>query len=798
MSRYRILVLGMMMMLLLSSLGPVWAQDSGVTMTVTPYLGGHVKYGEWLPLRVDLSNAGDELNAEVRAEIASSSSRSLYAAPVSLPAGARKQVDLDVLPPHFAQAVTVQLFDGERVLGQVDVSITPHPQNEYLIAIAAAEGDALAPLSGLSLPGRARVQLVPLSLAQLPDRVEAWRSLDLLILNGVDTSPLTSAQAQALQAWVEGGGRLVLGGGAGAGRTLAGLPEPLRPVQLGETVELSDLGPLVDFAGLPVQVPGPFLAALPAEYQGWPVIDHNQTPWLVQQGVGEGWIAYLALDPALSPFDAWAGALPFWRKLLEPDAAFPTNLPYDISPRVLESEQMGYALSNLPALDLPSVRGLGLLLGLYVLLVGPVNYVVLRRLRRLDWAWVTIPALTLAFSLGGYGLGYRLRGSDVIINQISIIPLSPEEGRLAVRSYVGLFSPTRTSYNVRVGGDALISALSQDPARWGGPYNQGSLNVLQGEPALVRGLGINQWSMQTFRAESWLEASQLLGEGETSGIDAALRIEGDQVRGTLRNGLQRPLQDVVLVSGQRFARLGDLEVGQELEVEAPLEGGGVGPPLPWALFEAYFQGPNPPSRQVNLRQSILEAYFHTNWGGQMAPFSDLTLLAWSDISPLEVEAAGVRATREQTTLVVARLPLPVVDGRVSLPSGFLSGRLMEMEEEAGECGPSGQVYLARGRVALDYQLPSGLRGLDPTRLTLHVGTDGGFANTLPRLSLYDWEAGEWQVLEGVEVGQVFELSEPDRFLNPASGTLRLEARGDELQGYCYQFDIGLEGELPSW
>ena len=96
---------------------PAAAHTSGapgvdVGMAVAPYLGGHVKYGEWLPLRVDLVNAGSDLMAEVRAEVASSSGQAVYAAPVPLPAGARKQVDLYILPPSFAKAVVVRLVQG--------------------------------------------------------------------------------------------------------------------------------------------------------------------------------------------------------------------------------------------------------------------------------------------------------------------------------------------------------------------------------------------------------------------------------------------------------------------------------------------------------------------------------------------------------------------------------------------------------------------------------------------------------------------------------------------------------------
>jgi hypothetical protein len=770
------------------------AQTTGVTMTVTPYLGGYVKYGEWLPLRVSLSNHGDDLEAEVQTRIAGNNGDAVYAAPAPLPAGARKEIDLYVLPPTYGQSLVVQLIQGEQVLAEATVNLSTHLQSDYLFAAVASAPDAFALLNGLALPRRFQAIVIPLSLDDLPERAEALRSLDCLVLTDVDTTSLTPAQGEALRAWVELGGRLFIGGGAGAQRTLLGLPRPLNPVELGGTVELSTLDSLADFAGEPIRVPGPFLATLPVAHEGQAVITQAGQPLLVQRALGEGWIAYSALDPAASPFNAWTGTLPFWRKLLEPGSALSPNVPNDIPLRMLESEQMNYALSNLPALDLPSIRWLALLLGVYILLVGPVNYLLLRRLRRLDWAWVTIPALTMAFSIGGFGIGYGLRGGDLILNQISIIPLAPGSERTLARSYVGLFSPTRGDYDMRIDSGALVSPLylSYRPDPWTSTGDTtGGLDVLQGDPVILRGLGINQWAMQTFQAETWLDTTDLE-------LDADLSIEADHVRGMLHNDLARPLREITLISGHRFAQLGDLDAGQTKEINEVLQGETWGPPFPWALFEQHFQGPESPPREVLLRQSILEAYFHTNWGTPAPQPAGLTLLAWTDVSPLDVELAGARASRIQTTLLVVQLPLPVVDGRVSLPLGSFVGRLVESEGEAGECGTSGQAYIGNGRVVLEYKLPAALRALEPERLTVRLGTDGGFPTELPTLSFYDWTAGDWAEITDIELNQSYSVDRPARFVSPVGGTIRLQAQRDNWgDGWCFQFDLGLEGELQT-
>lgn len=792
--------LGTLLVLLAGVLSPVgWspvaAQSSGVTMSVTPLLGGHVKYGEWLPLRISLSNAGDDLEAEVRTEIAGTAGLAIYAVPVSLPAGARKEVILYVPPPSFAQEFETRLVSGDQVLVSTRFSVITHPQNSYLIGLLTEDPQALQALNALVLRQRGFAQAFQLSLTDLPERVEALRSLDCLIVNDVDTTALKPAQVEALQIWITQGGRLVLGGGAGAARTLAGLPEALRPVELAAPTELATLPALADFTGEPVQVPGPFVATLPTSLRGHALLRQDGQPLLVQEGQGTGWITYFALDPTTSPFDAWAGILLLWQNLLEPGSALPSNTPIDIPRRSLEAEQMSYALQNLPSLAPPSVRWLAILLGIYVLLVGPLNYLLLRRLRRLEWAWLTIPALTLVFSAGAFGAGYWLRGGDLIVHQISVIPLTETGTIYPVRTYVGLFSPSRESYQVQVDGDPLISPMSvYAPWMNAAPLNTGAgaLNILQGDPALVRGLTVNQWAMQTFEAETlWSAGDQT--------VETNLYLEGDRLRGTLRNGLDHPLEGIVVLAGNRFVQLGELASGAERTVDEPLVGSATGNSIPWALFELPSNMPAPSSnsdaeRRRMLRQSILESYFHTNWGQPSVP-EGLLLLAWTDLRPLDVQVAGLRAAPLQTTLIVKLLPLPVREGRAVLTPGIILGRMTGFQGDAGDCGP-GRFYVSRGSVTMEYTLPAQVRGLVPTGLTLLAAPMDTMNSTLPTVQLYDWMARTWVPVDGITAGVLLPVADPARFVDAATGLVRLQAGRNDNIGSCYQLDVGVEGVLP--
>ncbi len=208
---------------------------------------------------------------------------------------------------------------------------------------------------------------------------------------------------------------------------------------------------------------------------------------------GAGSVTILGFDPTTSWIaegEAWDA--PLWRRLLPARSGGTVSLTDD-------STIVG-AVSNLPSLALPPIGGLIVLLIGYIILVGPVNYLVLRWLDRREWAWVTVPALILVFAVGAFGFGSLLRGSDVIVHEVAIVRGAPGTDQAVAQSYLGVFSPSRASFQVRVPGNALLAApMNGDIFGSGAASN---LDVLQGDPSRIRDLAVGYGSLRTIRAEA--------------------------------------------------------------------------------------------------------------------------------------------------------------------------------------------------------------------------------------------------------------------------------------------------------
>src|SRR5262249_31918162 len=135
--------------------------------------------------------------------------------------------------------------------------------------------------------------------------------------------------------------------------------------------------------------------------------------------------------------------------------------------------------------------------------------------------------------------------------------------------YVGLFSPSRGTYQVRVPGGALLSApVSAD--FFGGDGSGSALDVLQGDPARVRDLAVSFGSLRTIRAETAVSVPL---------VDSDLRVVDNHLQGTIRNASSNVIEKPVVVLGSTVVPLEDLAPGATATVDSALSPGAFGQQL---------------------------------------------------------------------------------------------------------------------------------------------------------------------------------------------------------------------------
>ncbi len=334
----------------------------------------------------------------------------------------------------------------------------------------------------------------------------------------------------------------------------------------------------------------------------------------------------------------------------------------------------------------------------------------------------------------------------------------------------------------------------------------GNLTFVQGNPSLVRGLTVNQWSMQSFMTETSLDDVNL--------VKADLRLENDHLVGTIENLSGYPLKDFVVILRPNYQRLEDLEVGESIEVDFPLSGIGnnmYGSSMSWRIYENEFSKftMGPPPRELEFKRMVLEGVLDQQYyyGTRFDPsqkrsatelannIPEVTLIGWMDVAPPEVRVNGQTPQEATTGLYIAQTAFQISEtGEISIPPGLIPGLIAEMPFSAGSCGSeTTSIWIDKGEAILEFILFPELFDLNIENLNLALRTDGGWANS-PDLAIYNWETDQWQTLENAIMGENT-IAEPEENISPEGVVrIRLNVTNQNFSGGgCYYFNLGLKG-----
>lgn len=760
------------LLLVAGGTAPVLAA-SAVKLEIHPLVGGRYEVGGWLAVSVTLVNPG----AATDGYLSVPTSAGLARRHVEMPAGARKVVTLYVEPDAFQREVTVTYNEpGGSVSAGAEIRVLDQSSQEVAIV-----GDPTGMLRPQLIASGEGLRPEPLSLAaaDLPERPEPLRGIGTIIW-AADGTLLTDAQRASLQRWVADGGRLVIVGGADWQSRTAGLAELLPLTDLAASDRRS-LDALAAFAGMPAG------SLEPATVSTGNRRDDARTVIATDDGealvslrpFGTGRVILVGADLATPAFRGWEASPRIWDRLAPNGMgleAFFGGAP--IPEETLNA--MSGALSSLPALELPPAEVLLALIVGYILLIGPVSYAVLRRLDRRELAWITAPVLIVLFSAGSFGIGRSMKGSDVVANQITVLRTSGTGSALA-ESYLGIFSPDRSTYSVSVDADALLGALSPsfgfDPKR----QQSGSATVDQGRPARLGDLSIGAFGFAGVTASALVEV--------TPALEVSWSVRDEQLVGTVTNAGSEPISDVAYISHAGGKRIGDLQPGASTEFTLPARNFNGSSASDQVYGFGDFVNDNEAERRTAQRRQVIDALVgYGGWGG-FDPTFDFGrgpfVIGWRDIEgPLPVTIDGLNAQRLVTTVEVVSVEPAIMTGQVTVAPNRMSVALIASEGDVSQFDP-GSFMLGQGSATFRISLPLEAVGLEPSSLRVIVGPDASIllpgndmgVFTIPGYSaeVRNASSGEWMPLGDLGLASTFTIDAPGSVMGP-SGTLDVRIR----------------------
>lgn len=828
-----------------------------VKFSVKALYGGDFKYGNWLPVEVSLENSGSSTTVNVETTIANDYSgsklSSVYQRSVKLDERASKKVILYVHPfvpgsstSHgLSYPLEVRLVAGGKVLDVQTLQLQPVDNADYLLGMIGVSQSAANQLNDMHVgPLQSRVTTTMLALSDLPDRVEGLSSFDALLLSNVSTDSLTNDQQTALKSWIRQGGTLLLMGGIGWSKIKAGLEPSLLPFQVYDYSNVKDLSGLAQMLGdkAAENLNQPTIVARGEILQGAsslavsinPNNPTDITPLVAQRLLGSGRVIATAADLTLPPVSDWSETPRLWQRLLNYSAPVLRVSNTDYNSQYRTNNDYFNLIANVSSIGLPNILPFFLILIIYIVLAGPLNYLVLRRMHRTGLAWLTIP-LTIAVFTVTMVIFFvnRQPAGQALVNQISVIKTDNGSDTAQLQSYVAVFSPEDKNFDIKVNlpsssSFALFHPLIHQTNLYS-PHQDNQVIAEDGQQAGLTEFHVAQWGVQGFSVES-----NLLNQNYNLQTD--LHFQNYAIVGTVRNLMPQSIHDALLVYGEQIVHIRDLAPGESTSVNLPLAA-----PIQATLaycapsyssyssyaanivtdkISAAWPQASTDNKQLQSRLDFVKKLFQAGDIGPLNPHQGLNFVGWTDGNPAPINIANTVIQAKVQQVLVESLPVSLEtkqgDGHVWVPAGFL-----QPENAVNERGLSAltnrvdrpnQICLEKGSVTVQYRLPIEQGSFKLQKLQLYLNSftsNSGRIPTLPTtIGLYDWQRQEWIQLSGVLNSavnnntygssvtkpqiQINDINDAGRFANPQTGLVLLRFSSD-TNALQIEFNLALQG-----
>ena len=803
---------------------PAAAQNGGslIEMDVSAGYSTYFRGDQWFPVRVAITNNSDALDARVVVRPQTTQgAQGTFSLPFDLPTNSRQAGVLQVIANGATTQLRVELIEAETdaVLTSQTVPLTPLRPDEHLYVVVTQSAAGSIDLTNTAALGMSARQ-ANWTLDAIPENAAALESVNTLVFSDVDTGGLTLPQVDAITAWVAGGGHLVVTGGPGWQPTAAGLSD-LLPLVPDDTATVNDMAALARYIGRRDALAADTVAATGqlSERARVLVQTADDVPLLVRHALGDGTVDYMSVDPITEPLRTWDGTSDVWYTLMATRPPVPSW-----SNTFNQWDAARAATEIMPGLNvLPSVLPICGFLALYIALIGPINYLILDRLNRREFAWLTIPALIAVFSGLAWVVGGELRGNEPSLSQLSVVRSWPNVETAQTSELIGLLSPQRTRYTLSPGKDNVLRPIPQPQLTGGNANNplqssfQTSINVQQGNDFRAVEFPVDASFVAGFAAYGTTTPPDITGSASLfyNEVETDTRVAETQfLRGSVRNNTDFTLEDgVILARNSNYRLRQPLEPGDLADFELRLDGNEMTAPAPIGYNYAqsnlslsyggntFNTGSNSPLNQT-VRDIIGEGNFQFN---PLIPNNNLDsddlenqerrrrqlmltslmqdalrstgrgnrayFVGWSDTPPSDVGLQEQAYNLYGSTLYVVELTVDtqVPVGRPVRVSGDQFVWAVYDRSGIGSNAPLSLRVSEGSRIAFRYTPLPDARLDEVEQLQVRVDYSSGGQRNTP-IQLWNWDRDEWEGGFTAESGQL-DVNDPAAYIGPQNAVL---------------------------
>ncbi|WP_404442208.1 hypothetical protein LG307_12165 [Sutcliffiella horikoshii] len=683
-----------------------------------------VQMGKGHPIRIEVVNKGDAVKGDI--VIFSSPTYNMagsYVIPVELEAGGSKTLELAVkgTSDHMSYNYSgtkndfVSFYEGGvekgkevKVKGNANAQPRYIGDNRVVLGVLSNNHDAVNFLKLVKYQNES-MELLNIGGDNIPTESYGLEMFDILLVHDFPLATLTSQQQKAIKDWVNNGGSLMFDTKVGLSQDLGELQEFQLLDPTNET-SLLKLNKESSFPDLPVFT-GNLL------YEETTVLTKDgDTPIALMMNAGTGTVTQIASNLSSPLFGEWSEINTWWGSVLQKVTSKTPN-----SYKMPVMEELTHQLSPIGEAFPGSIVSVPLLIGaflLYLILVIPVLYIILKRTDKREQAWWIIPAVAIFTSVAVFSIGAKDRISGTQVNEASILILDNVTETASGYGVASILTNSGGDYKMETGENTNLF-----PMTYGYNENFEWMKNYAYVSSLSKGTEITFNDVEYWSTRTSIGNVNSLPIGK---IDHALSMKDGKVLGTISNQMQYELKDAFLLSGRDAKTLGDIKAGESVNLEYEVAGGNIANALTapssasatkaFPNFQSYYnQGPG----ANQIEKDELEDYKKFQILDLLVNRKDIFSLASQPIlvgyvteGVMGTKVDGKSGKSNATHLVV--LPVTITNsggGSFSFKEEHMSPNLAVTEGEMGMIHHNGlefnetYVYLGGGTYDFTYNLP---------------------------------------------------------------------------------------------
>lgn len=494
------------------------------------------------------------------------SERYEYQYPVEIGTAETKQMELYVPLGQKSSVIHVILLDenGEEVDAKTMTFDISRDMGRLFIGALTDRKDEIGYFNGVSLDyGMVQSQMVYLDAEQFPEDARGLEILDVLLINRFDMSRLSKEQKHALTVWVKHGGTLLVGTGGAVYQTLGGLPEELAEISiLNMSYETINLG-----AEYAEHAPGDSdikMMCVEFELEGGTVLEESDgIPLLVMADCGDGTLGIYSYD--LGAISQFVEKNPNYANKMLIDVLSEdkiSNFYYYSSYGSDTDYWNAYSLVNTGNTErLPKLGMYTAVIGIYVVLVGPGLYLILKKMdmRRLYSACVL--GLSVGVSAIIYLMGVGTRFTSQFFTIASILEM---DGTVVhEQSYMNVRTPDSRPFSITIPEEYSLLPLTRTSRYDNEPMmdfeykNDSAVGIKFDENGTI----LSARKTKAFESR-FFKLTKEEDDSLADGISGTIQWYDGMITGSIENHLPFALKDAALVLYGQMYLLGDLEAGE--------------------------------------------------------------------------------------------------------------------------------------------------------------------------------------------------------------------------------------------